>query len=49
MNNVRLQIETRSNKSVRRLLVNTKPPKTMLTNPSSHETTSPITNTNINH
>ena len=44
MNNVRLQIGTRSNKSLRRLLANTKPPKTMLTNLSSNETTPPIEN-----
>ena len=44
MNNVRLQIGTRSNKSLCQLLVKKKPPKSMLTNMTSTITTT-ITNT----
>jgi hypothetical protein len=47
MNNVRLQIGTRSNKSLCQLLVKKKPPKNMLTNITSTATTT-ITNTTSN-
>jgi len=48
MNNVRLQIGTRSNKSLCQLLVKKKPPKKMLTDVTLRETTTTITNTTNN-